>query len=120
MCGIAGIVSAEPDLSLRGALGRMLNIQRHRGPDGDGSWFGQVGNVQLALGHLRLAIIDLTDAGRQPMFLPDASCGLIFNGEIYNYKELRAELAALGIEFRTQSDTEVALSALTTWGEGAL
>jgi len=71
------------------------------------------------MGHLRLAIIDLTEGGHQPMFLPDGSQGLIFNGEVYNYKELRSELEQLGVAFRTQSDTEVILWALATWGEEA-
>jgi asparagine synthase (glutamine-hydrolysing) len=119
MCGIAGVISTERDFACGVATKRMLNAQRHRGPDGEGSWSGWVGNVEVALGHLRLAIIDLTEAGHQPMFLPDGSHGLIFNGEIYNYKELRSELESLGVAFRSQSDTEVVLWALSTWGEEA-
>jgi asparagine synthase (glutamine-hydrolysing) len=119
MCGIAGVISTERDFAMHATVGRMLSVQRHRGPDGEGSWFGSVGNYEVALGHLRLAIIDLTEGGRQPMFLPDGSQGLIFNGEVYNYKELRSELERLGVAFRTQSDTEVVLWALATWGEEA-
>jgi asparagine synthase (glutamine-hydrolysing) len=116
MCGIAGVISAEPSLGCQDATRRMIDVQRHRGPDGDGFWSGRVGDSGVALGHLRLAIIDLTDGGRQPMFLPDGSQGLIFNGEIYNYREIRAELQNLGVSFQTKSDTEVALWALATWG----
>src|ERR1700730_16641473 len=119
MCGIAGVVSTERDFACAAATKRMLNAQRHRGPDGEGSWSARVGNFKVALGHLRLAIIDLTEGGHQPMFLPDGSQGLIFNGEIYNYKELRSELESLGVAFRSQSDTEVVLWALSTWGEEA-
>ena len=98
----------------------MIAAQRHRGPDGEGSWVGRTGRFSILLGHLRLAIIDLSDAGRQPMFLPDGSHGVVYNGEVYNYKELRAELKGLGIRFRTECDTEVVLWALATWGEGAV
>ena len=97
----------------------MVETVRHRGPDGEASWSGQVGRCQLALGHTRLAIIDLSEGGRQPMFLPDESHGVIYNGEVYNYRELRAELEAAGAQFRTQTDTEVVLWALATWGEAA-
>ena len=117
MCGIAGVVSTTHVPCL--ATKQMLNAQRHRGPDGEGLWSAQVGNFQLTLGHLRLAIIDLTEEANQPMFLPDGSQGLIFNGEVYNYKELRSELEQQGISFRTRSDTEVILWALATWGEEA-
>lgn len=97
----------------------MIDAMRHRGPDGEGCWSTRVGNCEVALGHLRLAIIDLTEGGHQPMFLPDGSHSLVFNGEVYNYKELRSELTQLGVGFRTQSDTEVVLWALATWGEEA-
>jgi asparagine synthase (glutamine-hydrolysing) len=98
----------------------MVAAQRHRGPDGHGSWSGRVGEFALALGHVRLAILDLTEAGHQPMVLPDGSGLIIFNGEIYNYLELRAELEVEGAAFRTRTDTEVLLRALQIWGEGAL
>jgi asparagine synthase (glutamine-hydrolysing) len=119
MCGIAGVISTERDSAGAVATKRMLDAQRHRGPDGEGFWSRRVGDFDVTLGHLRLAIIDLTDAGHQPMFLPDGSQGLIFNGEIYNYKELRSELESLGLAFRSKSDTEVVLWALCTWGEEA-
>src|SRR5579875_871123 len=119
MCGIAGVISTDQNVCCHQITRRMIDIQRHRGPDGEGFWSGRVGNSGVAFGHLRLAIIDLTDGGRQPMFLPDGTQGLIFNGEIYNYKEIRNELQDLGIIFQTQSDTEVALQALATWGDHA-
>ena len=120
MCGIAGIVSATADEGLRLALGRMMRIQRHRGPDGEGSWSGRVAGFQVGLTHNRLAILDLSEAGHQPMFLPDGSQALIYNGEIYNYKELRSDLEVEGVRFRSQCDTEVMLWALATWGESAV
>jgi asparagine synthase (glutamine-hydrolysing) len=119
MCGIAGIVTPGRYEGIAQALTRMSAAIRHRGPDADGDWSGVVGARTVALGFRRLAIIDLSDAGQQPMFLPDRSHGVVFNGEIYNYVELREELAALGASFRTQSDTEVILWALSLWGEAA-
>jgi asparagine synthase (glutamine-hydrolysing) len=120
MCGIAGIVtaSAEEDFPLR--LERMLRAQEHRGPDSEGSWSGRVGGFQVGLAHNRLAILDLSDAGREPMFLPDGNQALIYNGEVYNYKELQSELESEGVRFRTQCDAEVVLWALARWGERAV
>ena len=88
----------------------------HRGPDGDGILL----DGPLGLGHRRLAIIDLSDAGRQPMTLPEQALTISFNGEIYNYRELRSELTALGCRFRTRTDTEVILHAYATWGEACV
>ncbi|MCA9082323.1 MAG: asparagine synthetase B, partial [Planctomycetaceae bacterium] len=88
----------------------------HRGPDGHGSFV----DGPMALAHRRLAIIDLTSAAAQPMASADGRYVLIFNGEIYNYRELRPVLTAAGCVFRSQSDTEVLLNALITWGEEAL
>src|SRR5579863_542204 len=119
MCGIAGIVTPGRYEGVAQALMRMSAAIRHRGPDAEGDWSGVVGARTVALGFRRLAILDLSDAGRQPMFLPDRSHGIVFNGEIYNYVELRDELTALGASFRTQSDTEVILWALSVWGEQA-
>ena len=112
-------MSDDPGVTLQPALMRMMNAQRHRGPDSEGWWSGQVGSAQLALGHLRLAIIDLTEAGGQPMSSPDGSNGIIFNGEVYNYRELRHRARKSGGSIRSQSDTEVVLWALITWGEQA-
>src|SRR5690606_19046190 len=88
----------------------------HRGPDGEGHWIE--GNV--ALGHRRLAIIDLSPAGHQPMLSVSQRHALIYNGEIYNFRELRAELAVLGYQFRSKTDSEVVLNALIAWGPKAL
>jgi asparagine synthase (glutamine-hydrolysing) len=114
MCGIAGIVTSEQRdaVTLRRWLESMNALQAHRGPDGEGVWLRKQGDVGFA--HRRLAIIELTHAGRQPM---QTNAGLVitYNGEIYNYIELRKEL---GVEkFQTTSDTEVILRAYERWGE---
>src|SRR6266853_582744 len=119
MCGIAGIVSLVSDASLAKRLNRMVDVQAHRGPDGRGTWRAVVGPAQVALANVRLAILDLTDAGLQPMISPSGQQVLVYNGEIYNYRELRAQLQARGVAFHTQCDTEVVLQALLTWGEAA-
>jgi len=117
MCGIAGAVGAVDDLVLD-ALGRMHDRQRHRGPDAEGLWneHSSGGARGVAFAHRRLAIIDLSPLGRQPMH--DAATGnvICFNGEIYNFVELRAELESRGHVFRSASDTEVILHAYTAWG----
>ena len=115
MCGIAGIVRFDGAPVPRDEVARMSEAQRHRGPDGDGVWTdGPVG-----FGHRRLAIIDLSSAASQPMQGPDGDV-LIYNGEVYNFRELRRELEALGHQFVSTSDTEVVLHAWTEWGEGSL
>ena len=119
MCGIAGIVSSRPDPSLGEMLHRMIGIQGHRGPDGGGAWNGCLGEVQVGLASARLAILDLRDTAGQPMTCDDERHVLVYNGEVYNYKELRAELAGLGVRFRTSGDTEVVLRALVHWGPAA-
>lgn len=119
MCGIAGILCTRPSEGSAAALARMVDALRHRGPDAEGVWSGRVGQHHLVMGHTRLAIIDLSDAGVQPMFLPDGSHGIIYNGEVYNYQELAEELKAHGIELRSHCDTEVVLWALKVWGEAA-
>lgn len=91
----------------------MVARQRHRGPDADGQYISPSGNA--ALGHNRLSIIDLSPAGQQPMANADGSCRIVFNGEIYNYKELRCELS--DYPYHSQSDTEVILAAYKKWGE---
>lgn len=111
MCGIAGIVGPRASEEAVRAMTRRI---AHRGPDGEGA-FAAPG---VALGHRRLSIIDLSDAGSQPMRSVDGRFTIVFNGEIYNYKELRAELG--GYPFRSQTDTEVILAAWERWGEEAL
>ena len=106
MCGIAGVfayldVAAPVD---RGELGRMNDRMAARGPDGDRLWTSPDGRIGFA--HRRLAIIDLSEGGAQPKHSADGALTITFNGEIYNYRELRAELQAKGYEFQTESDTE--------------
>jgi asparagine synthase (glutamine-hydrolysing) len=116
MCGIVGFCSKGTDLapdSLRRIVGAMADALVHRGPDDNGVWIDP--DAGLALGHRRLSIIDLSATGRQPMA---SSCGryvLTYNGEIYNFQSLRAELEQLGHSFRGHSDTEVLLAALVEW-----
>lgn len=114
MCGIAGIFGTGWE---RAQLEGMVASQRHRGPDADGTYVDPAGVA--GLGHNRLSIIDLSDAGRQPMPDPTGRYWIVFNGEIYNYLELREELVA-GYEFRTRTDTEVLLAAYQKWGGGCL
>jgi asparagine synthase (glutamine-hydrolysing) len=115
MCGIAGIVRFDGAPVAREDLARMSDAQRHRGPDGDGLWAeGAVG-----FGHRRLAIIDLSSAASQPMKGPRGDI-IIYNGEVYNFRELRRELEALGHGFVSTSDTEVVLHAWTEWQEASL
>ncbi len=120
MCGIAGLVRFESEPTAGRLVAAMLDALAHRGPDGSGIAEVQVGPNTVALGHRRLAIIDLsTDAG-QPMHSPCGQYTLIFNGEVYNYREIRAELETRHhLRFRTQSDSEVILQALIQWGPAA-
>ena len=118
MCGIAGIVNTDGRPVERGAIERLTGLLAHRGPDGDGHWFNAERNV--AIGHRRLAIIDLGLGGYQPMLSADERYVIVYNGEIYNFLELRLELEASGAKFRTQSDTEVILAAWRRWQEKML
>ncbi len=118
MCGIAGIVELSGAPASESALSEMCRRLEHRGPDGCGHWFSPTRSV--ALGHRRLAIIDLDPRANQPMISPDGRHVVVFNGEIYNFLELREELRAHGEIFRTESDTEVILAAWRVWGEGML
>ena len=114
MCGIAGVFAFARDRVVAAAVAQaMADRIAHRGPDGEGVRVGP----GYALGHRRLAIVDLA-GGAQPMALPDEKLWLTFNGEIYNYLELRAELQATGCVFRTNSDTEVMLHGYRAWGTG--
>lgn len=113
MCGLAGYLGISEERGLS-ALQRMGDIQAHRGPDGDGIFAaGSLGIV-----HRRLAIIDKA-GGDQPIHSPDGRYVMVYNGEVYNYRELRAELIQLGHTFRSSSDTEVVLAAWSQWGKGA-
>ncbi len=113
MCGIAGILSQQPiDKTI---LRRMLATMAHRGPDDEGTFNLQLSTFNLHLGMRRLAIIDLS-GGHQPMFNEDGTLAIVFNGEIYNFMDLRAELERRSHRFRTRSDTEVILHAYEEWG----
>lgn len=119
MCGLIGAVTNAGDLSetrVRAALARL----RHRGPDHQEAITCDLSGHAIWLGHTRLSIIDLNEEANQPMRSDDGRYALIFNGEIYNYIELRAELQSEGISFRTKSDTEVLLKCWERWGEGSL
>lgn len=111
MCGICGIVALDRPAEEE-TTRAMLDALRHRGPDGTGFYTAP----GIALGHARLAIIDLSDGGRQPFASDDGALQLLHNGEIFNYLELRAELEQLGHRFRTETDTEVVLRAYQEWG----
>ncbi|HEX8139403.1 MAG TPA: asparagine synthase (glutamine-hydrolyzing) [Pyrinomonadaceae bacterium] len=120
MCGIAGIVSAHAEAHIEA----MLASIQHRGRDDEGVWTSRetdgAGRRRACLGHRRLSIIDTSAAGHQPMLYADGRFALTFNGEIYNYRELRKELKALGQVFKTGTDTEVLLAAFAEWGASCL
>src|SRR3954447_8675901 len=116
MCGIAGILSLAPaaPAATVGELCRMIAALRHRGPDEAGLYR----DGRCGLAHARLSIIDLA-TGQQPLCNEDGTLWVTFNGEIFNYRELRPELQALGHTFRTASDTEVIVHAYEAWGDQA-
>jgi asparagine synthase (glutamine-hydrolysing) len=119
MCGIAGIIGYRDRDQATADVEAMKFRLRHRGPDGEGTWVADAekGNcLPVAFGHRRLSIIDLSDLGAQPMTTVDGRFTITFNGEIYNYRELRRECEALGSRFRSQSDTEVAMECYRHWG----
>lgn len=119
MCGILGgwwSNQSRAETQLKAGLA----VMRYRGPDDIGTTFTPLGQGILALGHLRLSILDLSPAGRQPMLTKDGRYSIVFNGEIYNYRELRSELKALGHIFMSDSDTEVLLAAWASWGKECL
>ncbi|MES2290589.1 MAG: XrtA/PEP-CTERM system amidotransferase [Pseudomonadota bacterium] len=116
MCGIAGLFHLSTPKPVDPArLRAMTDAQAHRGPDGSGIWTAQ----GVGLGHRRLSIIDL-GGGKQPMASPDEQLVLTYNGEVYNFKEIRSALEARGHRFRTDSDTEVILNGWREWGAGVL
>ena len=118
MCGIVGILSAAPRQRewFDARIVPMTQSLVHRGPDASGSWTSDV----VSLGHRRLSIIDLSDAGRQPIHDDTGRFTLVYNGELYNYQELRRELMARGCRFQSQTDSEVLLYAYREWGRDAL
>lgn len=133
MCGIAGLAVGAGGCIDAAFVPTAMRLLEHRGPDDAGyllysprgvttgrDWPGETGEATVALVARRLAIIDLSEAGRQPMSSPDGRYHLVFNGEIYNYVELRQELEALGHRFRSRSDTEVLLAACIQWGTDAI
>lgn len=113
MCGIAGIFNVMGDAVSVQVLKRMTDILRHRGPDGEGVWT----NSYVGFGHRRLAIIDLSPSGHQPMQSRDGDITITYNGEIYNHLSLRVELESKGYHFKSRSDTEVLLYAYQEWGD---
>ena len=116
MCGIAGLIGQQPQLK----IDSMLESIEHRGRDHVGAWtspvFDETDLLQTCLGHRRLSIIDTTAAANQPFFSADKRFALSFNGEIYNYKEVRSQLESAGAKFKTDSDTEVLIEAFARWG----
>jgi asparagine synthase (glutamine-hydrolysing) len=115
MCGIAGLLHLNGDLVSSASLRRMTDAISHRGPDGEGYWFER----NIGFGHRRLAIIDPSVAGHQPMVSSDHRYVLTYNGEVYNYRDIKKRLEAEGIWFRSNTDTEVVLYALAIWGTNA-
>ncbi|MDU9404609.1 asparagine synthase (glutamine-hydrolyzing) [Pseudomonas sp. zfem004] len=120
MCGILGgawFGGSEVPLN---RVDDAIHALRFRGPNDNGKELYSHGTTKVALGHTRLSIIDLSSGGHQPMSTPDYAMSIVFNGEIYNYRELRAELQGMGLVFRSDSDTEVLLAAWKTWGVACL
>src|SRR5690348_15283359 len=111
MCGICGVLDCNGELIDGELVARMAGALQHRGPDGSGLYISR----EIGLGHRRLSIIDL-DGGAQPITNEDSTLHLVFNGEIYNFIELREELLAHGHVFKTRSDTEVIIHSYEQWG----
>jgi len=116
MCGIVGQINFDKNPVSPVVLKKMTDAIRHRGPDGEGHWIEE----SVGFGHRRLSIIDPSPLGRQPMVSQDQRYILTYNGEVYNFRELRTELEAKGYGFRSQTDSEVVLYALVEWGSDAL
>ena len=116
MCGITGFINLNDKPADVSILKSMTDSISHRGPDGEGHWVYD----NIAIGHRRLSIIDLSDAGSQPMISSDGRYILSYNGEIYNFKDIRQELERLNYSFRSDTDSEVVLYALVQWGKDAL
>ena len=116
MCGISGIIQFDRSPVPEPQIWDMINAMKHRGPNDNGTFFED----GIGLGFVRLSIIDLSPAGHQPMFSNDERYVIIFNGEIFNYVELREELISKGHQFRTKTDTEVLITSYVEWGENML
>lgn len=116
MCGLCGLINFNRENADEGIIRRMMMLQKHRGPDDEGVFIEK----NAGLGFVRLSIIDLSTAGHQPMASHDGRYVIVFNGEIFNYIELREELKTLGHSFVTGTDTEVLLAAYLEWGEESL
>src|SRR5688572_7944357 len=116
MCGIAGLAGFSDRGEAQHRVRQMMSTLARRGPDGEGL---EVWDT-AALGHRRLAIFDLSDAGYQPMLSPDSTIGVVFNGAIYNFRELRLELETQGYQFKSHTDTEVLVHGYRAWGLEAL
>lgn len=116
MCGIAGIINLNGEHVSKDLLKKMTDSIAHRGPDGE----GQYRQENIGLGHRRLSIIDLSEAGKQPMVSYDTNYVISYNGEVYNFKKLRKKLIKLGYEFKSQTDSEVVLNAWSEWGQNCV
>lgn len=116
MCGICGFIGLDGAPAQEREVRNMMHLMRHRGPDDDGMFVAD----NVALGFVRLSILDLSDAGHQPMVSRNNRYVIVYNGEVYNYIELRAELKAAGYDFKSGTDTEVVLTAYDHWGESCL
>src|SRR5687768_945385 len=114
MCGIAGFWTAAPNATSDETLLRMTDAIRHRGPDSSGTWC--CNRLGLRLGHRRLSILDLSAEGHQPMQSETGRFVIVFNGEVYNHRDLVSELGRANGGFRGHSDTEVMLAAFERWG----
>jgi asparagine synthase (glutamine-hydrolysing) len=117
MCGIVGILARKTQIP-PAVLERATRSLEHRGPDDSGTVLlkdTQPGAAEVGLGHRRLAILDLSPLGHQPMHDPVTGNWIVFNGEIYNFRELRKELEGAGVEFKSHSETEVILAAYRVW-----
>jgi asparagine synthase (glutamine-hydrolysing) len=109
MCGICGKLATNDKQIEENLLRKMTSVLAHRGPDDDGIYLNHLPDLSIGLGHRRLSIIDLSEAGRQPMFNEDKTVWMVFNGEIYNFRSLRTELEGKGHHFSSQTDCEVVI-----------
>lgn len=116
MCGITGFVTNGEVRQWRADLPKAIAAMHHRGPDDNGNWL----EANVGLGHARLSILDLTDHGHQPMVSHDGRLVMVFNGEVYNFADIRRELEPLGHCFAGTGDSEVILAAFQQWGKGAV